>query len=399
MLQPVTNFMWIVQPGHGLSGKRLVKTFAPILSGRSRLGFEGGDRDENMERPENALSDMDISANAAETDGVTVALADSDSSASESPAQDEMEPSVPTISEGPEREATAQMAGAEGADEDENTPQAVFLRDTAGDLPNLRVGPGLTRLREARGETLESVCRVTRLRLDWLRAIEAMNVKLVPASVLNNYLSAYARHLGLRPDELIARFELQCGAISEAGEQAIDTTPKDHLPKQFKWASIAAAALLVIGGMSVFGFRALNAGSSEPIITADATGPVIAPSTVSAPLFDDETLAAVDAEAAPPLEIVALRKAWIEVRGADGTVFRERIMARGETYRPRLGAGWTVTARDAGAFAWSIEGTEVAALGVDDTPAYAISVDAAARAALDTVQPMTASVAEGSPSR
>jgi hypothetical protein len=294
---------------------------------------------------------------------------------------------------------TSPELGVEAEDQNEDTPQVVFLRDTAGELPRLRVGPGLARLREARDETLESVCRVTRLRLDWLRAIETMNVKLVPASVLNNYLSAYARHLGLRPDDLIERFELQCGAISEAEEQAIDTTPKDHLPKEVKWASIAAAALLVIGGMSVFGFRALNAGGGETIVTADASGPVIAPSTVSAPLFDDATLAAVDAEAAPALEIVALRKAWIEVRGADGTVFRERIMAKGETYRPRIGAGWTVTARDAGAFAWSIEGTEVAALGVDDSPAYAISVDAAARAARDSVQPMTASVAEGSPSR
>ena len=263
-----------------------------------------------------------------------------------------------------------------------------------------RVGPGLARLREARGETLDQVSQVTRLRRDWLMAIESMNVKLVPASVLNNYLSAYARHLGLIPEDLIARFELQCGAISEAEEQAIDTTPKERLPKEIKWASIAAAALLVMGGLSVFGLRALHPGGADIIETAEVTtGPVIAPSTVSAPLFDDAKLAELDASAAPPLEIIALRKGWIEIRGADGTVFRERVMAEGETYRPRIGVGWTVNARDAGAFAWQIHGTIVAAFGADGAPVYAVSVDAAARDALDAAQPMTASVAESAPSR
>ncbi len=342
-----------------------------------------------MERPETYTEDPAMQLNAADGAGAPETLSTCPDEAAETVAETKTEWIVPSDAAAP--------AGAETC---EPTPEERFLSDTDGELPIMRVGPGLARLREARGETLDEVSKVTRLRRDWLLAIESMNVKLVPASVLNNYLSAYARHLGLIPDDLIARFEQQCGAISEAEDQTIDTTPKDRLPKEIKWASIAAAALLVVGGLSVFGLRALNPGGGDTSETAKvATSPVIAPSTISAPLFDDAKLAELDATAAPPLEIIALRKGWIEIRGADGTVFRERVMAEGETYRPRIGAGWTVNARDAGAFAWRIDGTEVAVFGADGTPVYAVSVDAAARDARDAAQPMTASVAEGSPSR
>lgn len=264
----------------------------------------------------------------------------------------------------------------------------------------VRVGSGLRSLRENLGQSLEDVSRVTRLRRDWLFAIETMNVKLLPSSsVLNNYLSGYAKHLGLDPRELVSRFELQCGAISEAEETEIDTTPRDRLPAQVKWASIAAGALLVIGGMATFGVRILNPDQGNmAVVTADATR-AEAPVYASRPLFDDAKLAAIDAQAVAPLEIVALRKAWIEVRGADGTVFRQRVMSPGETYRPRLRAGWTVNARDGGAFAWKMDGIIVAPLGEDSTPVFSASVDAAAADAIALVQPMTASVAEGSPSR
>lgn len=280
------------------------------------------------------------------------------------------------------------------------TPQDIFLRDTDGEYPMVRVGTGLKDLREALGQSLETVVETTRLRRDWLYAIETMNVKLVPAGALNNYLAAYAKHLDLDPKELRHRFELQCGAISEAEETKIDTTPRDSLPTQMKWASIAAGVMLVVGGMTIFGIRILNPdqNGAGAIVTAEAAIPA-QPTFASRPIFDDAALAAIDAEAAPPLEIVALRRAWIEVRGADGTVFRERMMSAGETYRPRLGAGWTVNARDAGAFAWQIEGTQISTLGEDSAPIYSASVDAAAVDALAAIQPMTASVSEGSPSR
>ena len=342
-----------------------------------------------MERPETYTEEPATQLNAANDSGAPEELTSFSETTDVSEPDIEKEPIVPIVMGAPDNPETSEL-----------TPVSRFLSDTDGELPIMRVGPGLARLREARGETLDEVSKVTRLRRDWLMAIEAMNVKLVPASVLNNYLSAYARHLGLIPDDLIARFEQQCGAISEAEEQAIDTTPKDRLTREIKWASIAAAALLVVGGLSVFGLRALNPGGGDIIETAKvAASPVIAPSTISAPLFDDAKLAELDATAAPPLEIIALRKGWIEIRGADGTVFRERVMAEGETYRPRIGAGWTVNARDAGAFAWRIDGTEVAVFGADGTPVYAVSVDAAARDARDAAQPMTASVAEGSPTR
>ncbi len=76
-----------------------------------------------------------------------------------------------------------------------------------------------------------------------------------------------------------------------------------------------------------------------------------------------------------PLELVAVRQGWLEVRGADGTIFRSRVMAEGETYFPRLNAGWTVSARDGGAFEWRVGDIVVSPLGPDGAEVFSVSVD------------------------
>jgi ribulose-5-phosphate 4-epimerase/fuculose-1-phosphate aldolase len=79
------------------------------------------------------------------------------------------------------------------------------------------------------------------------------------------------------------------------------------------------------------------------------------------------------------LSIVALKPAWIEVRGSDGTIFRSRTMARGEVYYPRMDAGWTVTARNPNACVWALDGEQIMPMGQADSPIYSLSVDTMAQ--------------------
>jgi len=100
-----------------------------------------------------------------------------------------------------------------------------------------------------------------------------------------------------------------------------------------------------------------------------------------------------------PLTLTAQSSAWLEVRGADGTIFRSRKMAAGEAYHPRIGAGWTVTARDGGAFIWTVGDIALGPLGDVASPVFAVSVDAIAVEAQTITAPALAAVSEGQPAR
>ena len=100
-----------------------------------------------------------------------------------------------------------------------------------------------------------------------------------------------------------------------------------------------------------------------------------------------------------PLVLTAVSQGWIEVRGADGTIFRSRVMAAGETYHPRLGAGWTISAKNGGAFEWRVGDAVVRMLGTEGVPVYALSVDAIANEAARTLTPAMASTVDGQPTR
>jgi hypothetical protein len=81
------------------------------------------------------------------------------------------------------------------------------------------------------------------------------------------------------------------------------------------------------------------------------------------------------------VEVVALAPSWLEVRGPDGTIFLSRDMAQGESYKPDVGAGWTLHARDGAAFEIRLNNNVVGALGEPGAPVLGRRVDAIAAAA------------------
>ncbi len=72
----------------------------------------------------------------------------------------------------------------------------------------LSVGPALRKVREARGLTLEEAARDTRVRLEFLEAIEAEDFHLLLGDVhLRGCLRTYATYLRLSPDKVVAVYE------------------------------------------------------------------------------------------------------------------------------------------------------------------------------------------------
>jgi len=70
------------------------------------------------------------------------------------------------------------------------------------------LGAVLKRARELRGIRLEEVAEATRVRLNYLQAIEQNQLDQLPGLVfLRGYVRAYVNYVGLNPDEMMVLLE------------------------------------------------------------------------------------------------------------------------------------------------------------------------------------------------
>lgn len=236
---------------------------------------------------------------------------------------------------------------------------------------DLRMGQVLRRVREALLLDLGEIARHSRIRENFLMAIERMELQTIAKGYLVPYLIAYSKYLGLPEQEVIQRYTRECGAVDEVKTSV--AVPKmgqiSQKQSQLPLIAVALGAILLFaaGGVSVF--MLMNKGPEE----------VVSPTVVAVSGARDSLFAETRASSAVPadlaLEIVAVRQGWLEVRGADGTIFLSRTMAEGENYFPRLKAGWTVSARNGGAFEWRVGDLTVGPLGPEGAQVFSVSVD------------------------
>ncbi len=250
------------------------------------------------------------------------------------------------------------------------TANAIF-EARAFEGETLRMGQVLRRVREALEMNLKEISGTTRIRENFLMAIERMEINTIPKGYLNVYLRTYAQALGLAPEQVVGPYTAECGAVDELKERANVEKIGRLGPQQARWPIVAAItiALLLIGLSGLLLARYLGRDrtlTSAPNVAATANGAreSLFETTETRPLPQGVTL-----------ELVARRPAWIEVRAADGTIFRSRVMAEGETYFPRVNAGWVISAEDSGAFFWRLGSFDSAPLGVDAAPLFSLSID------------------------
>lgn len=235
----------------------------------------------------------------------------------------------------------------------------------------LRMGQVLRRVREVLGYQLSDIARETRIRENFLMSIERMEVQTMAPGYLKVYLLAYARFLGLPEQEVVQRFTRECGGLEEVKTAAPVPKMGRIERERTNWPAIAfGGAVLAAVIAAAATFLVMDRNAPEEVV---AESPV-AISGARDSLFSDiraERPVPVDL----PLEIVAVRQGWLEVRGADGTIFLSRTLAEGETYFPRLNAGWTVSARNGESFEWRAGDITVGPLGPDGAQVFSVSVD------------------------
>lgn len=227
--------------------------------------------------------------------------------------------------------------------------------------PAWRAGRKLAEARRQRGWSIEEVADRIRVRREFLEALEDMNIKLLPGKAYAlAFLRSYARELGIDEKAIIDQFQDESALTREDAKQQI-RNPASKPHRERPW--LAAAALVVVAAAFV-GWRTLDTGETEQAAEAPAAGPAVA---------------GAQNEAAPVVvrvvEIRALADAWLEARGPDGTVFLSRNLAAGDVYRPDPSPGWTLHARDGGAFELYVNGESAGLLGTAGMPVLGRSID------------------------
>ncbi|MEM1148430.1 MAG: RodZ domain-containing protein [Pseudomonadota bacterium] len=239
--------------------------------------------------------------------------------------------------------------------------------ETASDLIEETVGARLRAAREERDLALKDVAKLTRQSQETLSALETMETKHISASILRLQARDYARFLGLPEQDIIAGYADAPGEINPEAMPG-EASKGQVSPKMmiFAGGALAATALVVAGIMLLV--RPGPAEVDDPL----AISARLAPSFV-----EDGAFTGLSAVSQDEFSIRATKRAWIEVRGSDGTVFRNRQMNAGEIYYPRMEAGWTITVRDAGAFEWRLGEQSLDVVGGDQQALYSVSIDSA----------------------
>lgn len=248
------------------------------------------------------------------------------------------------------------------------TSDSIIESSAFATLTQTAAGDRLKAARKARGLTINQVAAETRLTRDMLAALEAMQTEHVSPTILRMQATAYANYLGLPAGDIANAYAPQKAKTDVEDLPVSRTEPSEPAARRFMAPAAAAAAALVIAG--VFGLMSLNSG---PISDADL--PVYRQVTTADTSSIDRILAGPKAR--EELAIRAVSSAWIEVRGSDGTIFRNRMMDPGEVYYPRLSANWSVTVKDAGAFEWWLDDQRAGPLGEPGQAIYSASIDEA----------------------
>ncbi len=228
--------------------------------------------------------------------------------------------------------------------------------------PAWRAGRKLSEARRQRGWTLDEVADRIRIRREFLEALEDMNVKLLPGKAYAlAFLRSYARELGIDEKAIIDQFQDESALTREDVQKQVRTpTSKPRRERPWKWA-----AGLVVVAIVLVTWRALDQGQRDQAAEAPA---VSAPAVVGMP-------ASTSATAVRVVEIRAISEAWLEARGPDGTVFLSRTLQPGDVYRPDASPGWTLHARDGGAFELYVNGASAGLLGTAAMPVLGRSID------------------------
>ena len=150
------------------------------------------------------------------------------------------------------------------------------------------IGRALRAARRKRGKSLEEAGRETRIRVDYLHALEREWFDVLGSEVyVRGFLRSYARYLGLKHDKVIATYERAAGggrpgpapverAPGVAPTEAVILTEK----KRPNWLLASLVGLIVLAAAAAIGLLNRNTAVPEPADVVEPPAVPVAPRMV-----------------------------------------------------------------------------------------------------------------------
>ncbi len=190
-------------------------------------------------------------------------------------------------------------------------------------------GSYLKRERELRGISLEEISNATKIRKSILDAIENDRVEELPSEIfVIGFIKAYARHIGLDPEDVVTRYRGFQNA-EEAKDEELIAGEKDFERKEpYYVVKFAVLALLVITGLGLLIYRDIIRGDRGTIAKQPPSSSIIKEDTQKSgvPIPEEPrpgNQPSVEKGEAKTetlkLTIEAVEKAWVRVIVDDGT--------------------------------------------------------------------------------
>ena len=236
----------------------------------------------------------------------------------------------------------------------------------------LTFGEELRRERVIREISLEEIAAATKISLRLLTALEASDVSRLPAPTFTRgFIRAYARHLGIDPEEMVNAYlmDLKSGATAEA-----PSSKKARPRSRFLRGRRATAGTIVGGVTTILLLLGLIASPERRPLPATppaaaALEPVafknVALSSDPAPVIREEPMPLASEEGEPARVSLLLEcdeDSWAKLT-ADGETVFSGLIRRGESRKFEAREGFRLTLGNAGGVRVTIDGRSLERLG------------------------------------
>lgn len=273
------------------------------------------------------------------------------------------------------------MAGFVPVDAVFSESGASYVQHSAGD-----------RLREARtkaGLTLDLAAARTRIRRDYLEALETMDTRGLPARAYAiGYLRTYASFLAIEPVGIVEQFKREVD--TETGRAVPSASAKTRDPIKLPRGAFGAVLILVCVASVAWWYA--EQSPSFGVIANMPSPPDAAPEWARADFQPARLPADVgtiwtgvplgDVAETDRLTLRATAPTTLEVQDASGRILYSRTLAAGDVYQARED-GLTFSASDAGAIQLERGGVELGTLGAAGIPVENIALAQAETAVAD----------------
>ena len=281
------------------------------------------------------------------------------------------------------------------------------FREISGDAdaPLESVGQDLRKARERKGEELEHISRLLKIRRDYLALLEEGAADSLPGRAYAiGFVRSYATYLGLDGAEYVERLKAEIAGRGDSKEPQVSSAPPstDHLWLQGQWV-VGGLIVAVVLYAGYYLFVSATQLSEQPVLpvparlAAEAGLPPsgsVPPSTVPAaastppavevpgpqtqaaapaPLPQGQTFGAENTNSRITLR--AHRPSIVTVRGANNRIFINRTLQPGDTYIVPNAAGLTLSAPDSGAIELIVDGNSVGFAGQNGVDANGLPLN------------------------